>query len=65
MSLGLALTGLIAWLVSHSPAALELVVGNAQLADDTQRVLAATFPDSPYVTGRARAGTDKPWWQIW
>lgn len=28
MSLGLALTGLVAWLVSQSPAALELVVGN-------------------------------------
>jgi outer membrane protein assembly factor BamD len=36
-----------------------------QLADDTKRVLAATFPDSPYVTGKRRAGADKPWYQIW
>ena len=36
-----------------------------QLADDTKRVLAATFPDSPYVTGKARAGAEKPWYQIW
>ena len=36
-----------------------------QLADDTKRVLAATFPDSPYVTGKRRAGTEKPWYQIW
>ena len=28
MSLGLALTGLVAWLVSTSPAALEMIVGN-------------------------------------
>jgi uncharacterized protein len=28
MSLGLAITGLVAWLVSSSPAAVELVVGN-------------------------------------
>ena len=40
-------------------------LGNPQLADDTQRVLAATFPDSPYVTGHPRKGDDKPWWQIW
>jgi outer membrane protein assembly factor BamD len=40
-------------------------IGSKQLAEDTQRVLAATFPDSPYVTGRARAGTEKPWWQLW
>lgn len=36
-----------------------------QLADDTKRVLAATFPDSPYVTGKRRANADKPWYQIW
>jgi outer membrane protein assembly factor BamD len=38
-----------------------------KLADDSQRVLAATFPDSPYVTGRPRLGSapDKHWWQIW
>jgi outer membrane protein assembly factor BamD len=40
-------------------------LGNTQLADDTQRVLAATFPESPYVTGHARPGTEKAWWQIW
>ena len=36
-----------------------------QLADDTKRVLAATFPDSPYVTGKRRANAEKPWYQIW
>ncbi|AHI64941.1 outer membrane protein assembly factor BamD [Burkholderia thailandensis] len=35
-----------------------------QLADDTKRVLASTFPDSPYVTGHARPGTKKSWWQF-
>lgn len=36
-----------------------------QLANDTKRILAATFPDSPYITGKSRAGTAKSWWQIW
>jgi outer membrane protein assembly factor BamD len=37
-----------------------------QLADDTKRVLAATFPDSPYITGKNRPGTViKAWYQIW
>jgi outer membrane protein assembly factor BamD len=36
-----------------------------KLAEDSRRVLAATFPDSPYITGRARPGTKKAWWQIW
>ncbi len=27
-----------------------------QLAEDTRRILAATFPDSPYITGRPRPG---------
>ncbi|HTH61727.1 MAG TPA: outer membrane protein assembly factor BamD [Paraburkholderia sp.] len=42
-------------------------LNNPQLADDTRRVLAATFPDSPYITGHARpnAKDNKPWWQIW
>lgn len=36
-----------------------------KLADDTRRVLAATFPDSPYITGHARPGTQKKsWWQF-
>jgi len=36
------------------------------MADDTRRVLAATFPDSPYITGHPRAGANhKAWWQIW
>ena len=36
-----------------------------QLADDTKRVLAATFPDSPYVTGKTRPSAEKSWWQRW
>ncbi|EDZ97564.1 outer membrane assembly lipoprotein YfiO [Burkholderia sp. H160] len=39
-------------------------LNNQQLADDTRRVLAGTFPDSPYVTGKARPGTAKSWWQF-
>ncbi|WP_179404637.1 outer membrane protein assembly factor BamD [Burkholderia guangdongensis] len=35
-----------------------------QLAEDTKRVLAGTFPDSPYITGHARPGTKKAWWQF-
>ncbi len=36
-----------------------------QLAEDSRRVLAATFPDSPYITGHPRPGAKKAWWQIW
>ncbi|RZF30281.1 outer membrane protein assembly factor BamD [Paraburkholderia sp. UYCP14C] len=39
-------------------------LNNQQLADDTRRVLAGTFPDSPYVTGKARPGTARSWWQF-
>jgi outer membrane protein assembly factor BamD len=35
-----------------------------QLADDTKRVLAGTFPDSPYITGHVRPGQKKSWWQF-
>ena len=35
-----------------------------ELAEDTKRVLAGTFPDSPYITGRTRAGAKKSWWQF-
>lgn len=36
-----------------------------QMADDTQRVLASTFPDSPYVTGHPRGDKKKKaWWQF-
>jgi outer membrane protein assembly factor BamD len=37
-----------------------------QLANDTRRVLAATFPDSPYITGHARASAapKKSWWMF-
>ncbi|SDV51400.1 outer membrane protein assembly factor BamD [Chitinasiproducens palmae] len=40
-------------------------LGETQLAGDTQRVLAATFPDSPYVTGKPRDGAKRPWWRLW
>jgi len=42
-----------------------------QLAEDTKRVLAATYPDSPYVTGVPRqvgnnkVSNNKAWYQIW
>lgn len=32
-----------------------------QLAEDSQQILAKTFPESRYVTG----ASDKPWWQFW
>lgn len=35
-----------------------------QLAEDTRRVLAGTFPDSPYITGHARPSAKKEWWQF-
>ena len=35
-----------------------------ELAEDTKRVLAGTFPDSPYVTGHSRPGAKKSWWQF-
>ena len=36
-------------------------LGLVQLRDDSRRILAQTFPNSPYVTGE----TSKPWWQFW
>lgn len=36
-------------------------LGMPQLAEDSQQILAKTFPESRYVTG----ATDKPWWQFW
>ena len=47
--------------------ALEVLVnsydklGLIQLRDDSQRVLAANFPNSPYITG----ASSKPWWKFW
>jgi outer membrane protein assembly factor BamD len=47
--------------------ALEVLVksydklGLPQLRDDSQQILARTFPKSPYVTGVP----DKPWWKFW
>ena len=42
-------------------------LGETQLADDTARVLAATFPDSHYLPGNEhkRQANDKPWWKVW
>jgi len=48
-------------------AALDVLVksydklGLTQLRDDSQNILARTFPQSPYITGAA----DKPWWKFW
>jgi outer membrane protein assembly factor BamD len=36
-------------------------LGLPQLADDSRRILAKTYPDSKYVTGLG----DKPWWKFW
>jgi outer membrane protein assembly factor BamD len=42
-------------------------LGETKLAADTQSVLAATFPDSPYIPGNKfrRKTIAKPWYQIW
>nr|WP_240324677.1 outer membrane protein assembly factor BamD [Trinickia diaoshuihuensis] len=39
-------------------------LNETKLADDTRRVLAGTFPDSPYITGHPRSGAKKSWWQF-
>ena len=39
-------------------------LGQDQMAEDTKRDMAGTFPDSPYVTGHARPGVQKSWWQF-
>jgi len=36
-------------------------LGMVQLAEDSQQILAKTFPESPYVYG----AKDKPWWRFW
>lgn len=36
-------------------------LGMSQLSEDSQQILAKTFPESPYVTGVS----DKPWWKFW
>jgi outer membrane protein assembly factor BamD len=36
-------------------------LGMTSLADDTQQILARTYPDSRYLTG----ATDIAWWQVW
>jgi outer membrane protein assembly factor BamD len=42
-------------------------LGQTKLASDTQSVLKATFPDSPYIPGNKarRVVQEKPWYQIW
>lgn len=39
-------------------------MGNAQLRDDTNRVLAQNFPNSPYLQ-KAWVADDMPWWRYW
>ncbi len=39
-------------------------LNQTQLADDTQRVLTSTFPDSRYATSRTRSVQKKSWWQF-
>jgi outer membrane protein assembly factor BamD len=47
--------------------ALELMIsaydklGLPQLAEDTRRILKATYPDSPFIAGVP----PKPWWRLW
>jgi len=39
-------------------------LGMAKLADDSRRVLAKSYPNSPYLTGAAK-GPQEPWWKFW
>ena len=39
-------------------------MGHAQLADDTRRVLAQNFPQSPYLS-QAWQEDSIPWWRYW
>jgi len=40
-------------------------MGQKQLRDDTERVIQATYPNSPYYTGGPKDVKAKPWWKIW
>lgn len=40
-------------------------LGMAQLRDDSERVLKASFPDSTYLTTGLPRPREKAWWQIW
>ena len=53
--------------VEESLAIIEMSyrkMGQAQLADDTRRVLAQNFPESPYLN-KAWQSEDIPWWRYW
>lgn len=39
-------------------------LGMKDLRDDTQRVLAANYPNSSF-TARGFKGADQPWWKVW
>jgi len=39
-------------------------LGQKQLRDDTERVIQATYPNSPYYNG-GPALKEKPWWKLW
>ena len=39
-------------------------LGMTQLAGDTRRVLEKNYPQSGYLTGKAKA-SQEPWWKIW
>ena len=53
--------------VEESLAIMELAytrIGKQQLADDTRRILAQNFPNSPYLQTPWRANP-MPWWRYW
>ena len=39
-------------------------INQPQLAEDTRRILAQNFPNSPYLTQAWKADT-MPWWRYW
>ncbi len=53
--------------VEEALAIMELAytrMGKQQLADDTRRILAQNFPNSPYLQNTWRANS-MPWWRYW
>jgi len=48
------------FILMHSYEAL----GQTKLKEDTERIIQATYPNSPWYNGGPKAKS-KPWWKIW
>ena len=54
--------------VEESLAIMELAykrLEQPQLAEDTRRILAQNFPNSPYLTSEWKDANTMPWWRYW